>query len=229
MSDTLTAAAPAQSEAVAPVGEPAPTPSSEVDGGSGDGTIPVARFNGLMSSFNKAQAEKADLERQITELRSALETKPTQEKPTPVSDDTSAQIRELRDMLMEERLKSARREVLDEYPDAKPFADLIVADTQEDLREMAKLISDRLKGVTAPAATTEVTTETEAPAEQVTAPVAAAAPVVEAPVTAAGVAVEGQPNVEDRVVDAIKKRSFGDYLAAKWESMGPDQLEEAAV
>lgn len=224
MSDTLTDAAPVEPTAVAPVGEPAPVTNSEVDEGSGDRNVPVERFNGLMSSFNRLQSEKADLEKQLSELRSNLETKPTQETPAPVSDDTSAQIRELRDMLVEERLKSARRDVLDEFPEAKPFADLIVADSPDDLRSMARLIAERVKGIApgpAPVAT-DVVENTE-----VTTPVVETQPVVEVPVAGGNTLVEGNPNSEDRVVEAIKNRSFSDYLTAKWEQSGDDSVLEA--
>lgn len=223
MSDTLTTDAPALGSAAPSVEEVAPETTGEANGGSEDGElIPVARFNGLMSSFNKAQTRVAALEAEVSELRSGLNSKPEQEKPAPVSDELLAVVTQLREELTGERMKNARRAVLDDYPEAKPFADLIVADSEEELREMAKVISERVKGIApAPAGTPEVpvaettsTTETPAPP---------GAPVESEPViTGGGSAIDGDSPLSGRVADAIKNRSFSDFLTARWEQMESD-------
>ena len=221
MSDTLTDAAPAENEAVPPVGVEAPVVTSEVDAGSGDGRfVPVERFNGLMSSFNRAQTQVSALERQLSELRSELNTKPAQEEPKQVSDEISTRLQRLEELLVEERMKNVRHSVLDDYPEVKPFADLIVADTEEDLRQMAKLLSERVKGLV-PAPTNTEVTEPE-PTTQVTEPAVPA--VEEPPVVGGGTAYVGGAAVEDKVTDAIRRRSFKDFLAARWEQMDiPDE------
>lgn len=221
MSDTLTDAAPANDTAAPSVEDVAPGVTSEVDAGSGsDRVVPVERFNGLMSSFNKLQSEKAVLERQLSELRSGLNTKPEEEKPVvPDNDDIRNELSQLRELLLEERMKNVRRSVLDEYPDAKPFADLIVADTEEDLRQMAKLISDRVKGVSP-------TPQVEVPVEPTATETVEPEPVQpEAPVVGGGAAYDGESVVEDRVADAIRRRSFSDFLAARFEQMESQQAE----
>lgn len=219
MSESLTDAAPVEDTAATSVEDSAPVVQSEVDAGSGDRSVPVERFNGLMSSFNREKARVADLERQLSELRSELNTKPDQEKPVqvPENDDIRTELASLRELLVEERMKNIRRSVLDEYPDAKPFADLIVADTEDDLRQMAKLISERLKGNSTETTTPEAT---EVPTEAAATETAEAVEEVqEPPVTGGGSLYDGNVVPSERVADAIRKRNFKDFLAAKWEQL----------
>lgn len=94
-------------------------------------------------------------------------------------------------------------EILNEYPEAKPFADLIVADTQEDLREMAKLISERVQA------------HRHARAAASPEPPAGAIDGDHRPRNPAS--AETKPL---SVAEAIKKRDWGAYLAAKHVEQG---------
>lgn len=228
MSTSLTDPALGTEAAAPSVEDQAPAAATEVVEGSvnGENSVPVARFNGLMSSFNKVQNEKTALETQLSELRSELaKPAPTKEITPTMSDDVLSEVQQLRQMLMEERLNGARRAALDEFPDAKPFADLIVADTAEDMRDLARVISERLQASKAPA------TSTEAPAavEATTAVVAETEPVVEAPVTGGGSGYVQEAAVEDRVAESVRKRSFSDFLTAKWEAADSGQTLEAVA
>jgi len=211
------------------VEEQAPAASAEVVEGSvtDENSVPVSRFNGLMSSFNKVQNEKTLLESQLSELRSELAkpATPTKENPQTMSDDVLSEVQQLRTMLMEERLNAARREALDEFPDAKPFADLIVAESAADVRDLARLISERLQASRPDAATGTEANATEAPA----AVEAQEAPAAEAPVTGGGSSYVQEAAVEDRVAEAVKKRSFKDFLGAKWEAAEDGSTLEAAA
>lgn len=236
MSTSLTDPALGTEAAAPSVEDQAPAAATEVVEGSvnGENSVPVARFNGLMSSFNKVQNEKTALETQLSELRSELaKPAPTKEITPTMSDDVLSEVQQLRQMLMEERLNGARRAALDEFPDAKPFADLIVADTAEDMRDLARVISERLQASKAPATSTEAPAEGEAATEaesggtkQV---VAAVEPVVEAPVTGGGSGYVQEAAVEDRVAESVRKRSFSDFLTAKWEAADSGQTLEAVA
>lgn len=124
-------------------------------------------------------------------------------------------------MLMQERLENARSRVLDEFPEAKPFADLIIAETPEDMREMARLIAERAKaagfgGSPAPVTSQDDTEATSTP----DASASGEAPTQEAPeppVVGGGTTFSGEASADERVKDAIKAGDFKGFLAAKWE------------
>lgn len=242
MSTTLPEDAPTNDQAAPSVEEPAP----EVDGavaedsvGSGEEpkTVPAERFNGLMSKFNQTQSELEATRQSLAELEARLDAQQTSEgEQSEVSDtDTSsleARVNELSQMLIQERLESARSQALNDYPEAAPFADLIVADTPDDVREMARLIAERAKTATPGTTTTEDTEETPLSSEgeattepegEVTTEGEGEA-VTEPPVAGGGAAFSTEASTDDRVVDAIQKGSFADFVNAKWEntSLGAD-------
>lgn len=159
MSDTLGSNAPLD----APVVEPA----EEVRDNSGS-VVPVERFNGLMSSFHKEQAraellaeQLAATQREIEALKNqAAVVPPTTKEPDMADEATTAAVQALLEKLeAQERRQqeAAKAEVLREYPEVAPFADLLIADTPEELAGLAAEFSARLKGLTpeAPAATQE--------------------------------------------------------------------------
>lgn len=226
MSDLLTDAAPSTEEPTAPVGESGDAPSGEVVGGSSadpEGFVPKERFDGLMSSFNKAQADakaKAEevsaLEARIAQMEAQL-TKPNQENEVTDSADTIArlesqiaQLTELVSGVATRGIEAEMEAVWSEFPDAAPFKDLFVADNPNDLREVVSTFSERLKGVApAPAGDT-----TEPPAAQESTP----------PAGGGGVAVPSQdltPTVE--LQEAIAKRDVAGYLAAKAKQVHGDE------
>lgn len=226
MSATLPEDAPVVAPEVPSVEEPTPESGgavAEESVGSGEGTVPAARFNGLMSKFNQTQSELEQMRAQFAELEARLDgSEPTQENTPPVSDNSAleAQVNELRQLLIQERIESARDKALAEYPEAAPFADLIVADTPDDVREMARLIAERAKAANpAPQPVTEA--GAEVPAEEPPAPtgeVAAETPPAEPPVAGGGAAFSTEASAESRVTEAIQKGSFSDFINAKWES-----------
>lgn len=222
MSTTLPADAHTETPAAPSVEDPAPVSGSAVaedSVGSGEAVVPADRFNGLMSKFNQTQSELNQTRAQLAELEARLNGSEQQQEYTPPVSDNSAleaQVNELRELLVQERIENARAQALKDYPEAAPFADLIVADTPNDVREMARLIAERAK--TANPSPTPVT-EAEG-GEQEPAPVAEAttpAPSEEPPVAGGGAAFSSEASAEDRVVTAIQKGSFSDFINAKWE------------
>lgn len=223
MSATLPESAPIDTTAVPSVEAPAPASGSAVaeeSVGSGEPVVPADRFNGLMSKFNQTQSALEAANTRLAELEARLNGSEQQQEFTPPVSDNSAleaQVNELRQLLVEERIETARAQALKDYPEAAPFADLIVADTPNDVREMARLIAERAKTV---APSPSPVTEAEG-GEQETPPAVEATtqtPVVEAPVAGGGAAFSGEASAEDRVVTAIQKGSFSDFLNAKWEA-----------
>ena len=129
------------------------------------------------------------------------------------------QVNSLTSMLMEERLDSARAKAIQDFPGAAAFADLIIADSPEAVRDMARVLHERVEqGKVLPTPPTEEGPEGEPPAlvPAVVAPTPVA-PV--APVVAGGTSIEGPTaDAQANVVDAIKNRSFAGFLKAKWEA-----------
>ena len=113
----------------------------------------------------------------------------------------------------------------EEYPEAKPFADLIVADTPDGVREMARTISERMRSLRGQAA------------ESAPAP----APAQEEPERWPGAPLDHswkgprQPREPkdpgryaerpdpERVARAIKNRDFAAFLRAKQGDPEPDE------
>lgn len=219
MSEVLSSDAPAQESAVPSVEVTAPETTAAVASDSaGDGkTIPVERFNGLMSTYQRTQAE---LEVERTR-RAQLEAQLASNQETPnVADNEELlqEIRDLRSRLAQRDLKDVRKEVLKDYPEAKPFADLIVGESEDDLRTVARTIAERMRTIQAQEVTSEVENNDE--------------PVVEAtnsgdevddaepPVIAGGASIDANHNPDERVAAAIKSGSLTAYLKAKRESFG---------
>lgn len=221
MSATLPEDAHVEAAAAPSVEDQAPASTDAVaedSVGNGGNVVPADRFNGLMGRFNRTQNELEAARAQIAELEARLSgSEPTQENKPPVSDNSAleAQVQQLQQMLLEERMESARDKALKEFPEAAPFADLIVADTPADVREMARLIAERAKAASpgTPPPTQAVEAE-EVPASAEAVP---EAPVVEPPVAGGGAAFSSEASAEDRVGTAIQKGSFSDFINAKWE------------
>lgn len=212
MTEPLPVPAPEEEPAATSVEVNAPGIQVEVESGSTqEAVVPASRFNGLMSSFNKLKKDQEDLLNELATLRSQARETP------PVSDDLSAEVQALRAELRQERLANARTKILEEYPEAKEFADLFVSDSPESMRELAKDISERVKRIvpqSTPAATTETTEQVETQAQP--APTTAQ----EAPVNPGGSVIPNGAPTEERIQQAIQKRSWTDYLSAKWDRLG---------
>lgn len=226
MSTTLPEDAPVETPAVPSVEAPAPgvddaVAEESVGSGAEPKTVPADRFNGLMRTFNQTQSELEATRKQLAELEARLNEQQSQtskEPETTVSDTTSleARIEQLSEMLVEERRTNALKDALNEYPEAKPFADLIVADTPDDVREMARLIAERAKAVN-PAPTGETTEDSAPEAEAQEPPAQEQAPAEEPPVVGGGAAFSTEASTDDRVIEAIQRGSFADFVNAKWE------------
>lgn len=172
-----------------------------------------------MSSFNKMKADQQALLNELEALRN-------QPKETPqVSEDIQAELRALRQELQQERLENAKTKVLEKYPEAKEFADLFVSNSPEEMESLAQDISNRVKRLL-PQNSGEQPKETEE--ETPPAPKGESAPPAqeEPPVNAGGASIPPGSPAHERVQEAIKKRSWSDYLNAKYEAMGDaGQLE----
>lgn len=209
MPEPLPEAAPAEEPAATSVEVNAPGNQSEVESGSTqEAVVPASRFNGLMSAFNKEKADKESLLNELAALRSAPKETPK------VSDELSAEVQALRQELREERLKSAKTKILDDFPEAKEFADLFVSDSPEEMRSLAEDISNRVKRITTPQK--ETTTEVVPAAVQTQ----EVTPVTEPTVTAGGATIPSGAATDERIDNAIQKRSWTDYLSAKWDRLG---------
>ena len=225
MSDALTPETP-DTPATVPQGSLASDPA--VDGGSAGGAavVPVERFNGLMSTYNR---EKAEAQTNIEALQAELEAvraEMNKETNSVPDDDVKQEVAALRELLLEERRENTLTKALEEYPSAKPFADLIVGGTPEDIREAARLIHERVALLTdgqptheggAPTEGAPVTEEGSAPVTPVTPP---------APEAGGIVSVSGDVTSADRKREAIEKKDFMGFLDAAWDEQS---LGTAAV
>lgn len=207
MPEPLPEPAPEEDTAATSVEVNAPEVQIEVESGSTqEAVVPASRFNGLMSTFNKMKAEQTELLNELAALRS-------QPKETPqVSDELQSEVAALRQELREERLTNAKTKILDKYPEAKEFADLFVSDSPEAMESLAKDISERVKRINAPATTTSTETTTEVAEVPATTP--------EPSVTAGGATIPDGAPIQEEIANAIKKRSWSDYLGAKWQEKG---------
>jgi hypothetical protein len=171
-----------------------------------------------MGRFNRTQNELQEARRQLEE-RVASPT--IEETPSVVDTALTEQVSVLTNLLLEERNANARTKVLQDFPHLKVFEDLLVADTPEELREVAGILSDRLKqvgvGSTDTAATDTTTTET--PADQAIVETASGEPPAstEAPVTGGGQTFSTDAAISDRLVEAVKNKDFGSFLKASRE------------
>lgn len=218
MSESLPGTAPLETPAVTSDEAIAPGVAEEVATESAPGvkTVDAARFNGLMGKFNQTQSALDEARRRIAELEAAP---PAQEEPAMT--DVSAlqdQVSQLTSMLMQERLEGVKAQAIQDFPGAAAFADLIIADSPEAVRDMAKVLHERVTPAQAPAPPAGEATGEQAPPAAPEAPAAPpAAPA--APVVAGGTSIEG-PTVDAQanVVEAIKSKSFAGFLKAKWDA-----------
>jgi len=226
---TLPENAPADAQDAPPVGEPAPASEGAVEEGSGhEDVVPAARFNGLMGAYQKLKNEQ---DARIAALQAELDAVRTQQpkEETPVVSDastTAAEVAALKEMLLQERLDAAKARALQEHPEAAPFADLIVANSPEEVRDLAKTIADRVKSAFAASAPAPASGEPApqgepapatpaAPADASSEAPAPAAPA--APVVGGAATVPGDLNPNERLKQAIANRDFAGYLQAKFE------------
>lgn len=215
MADEETPDALGDDSAEAPVEEPSPETHSAVDAGTEQATVPAERFNGLMRRFNQEQSERKRLESEINQLRQTPRESPQVSEPN--DSDLREEVRQLRTLLIQERIDGARTKAIEDYPFAAPLADLIVGSSPEEIREMAEDIHNRLKPKES----------TEAPKDEPKAETPAPTPAPAPPVTGGAVPVAGNPATEDKVADALKRRNFRDYFTAKKEAA--DQAAEIDV
>lgn len=219
MSDVLTPETP---EVVAAVPEAPATPEAveAASAGTEPKVVPVERFNGLQSKY---QTDKTEWEQREAIMKQELESLRQAPKEEPMSEDVSElkdQVSQLTNLLMSERTESARQAVLDAYPEAKPFADLIVGDSTADMEQVAKTIHERmllLKGDPAP------DPDPTAAASAETAPPVLAdgteAPPVMPEHGAGGSGGALSPAVSalaDAQEDAIRNKDFDGFLNAAW-------------
>lgn len=236
MSEPLTEAAPASPGDATPVGDTSTPPASEVVGGSGPGeaVVPAERFNGLMSTYNRTQAQLAEREAELAALRAQLaspqngtqETQPV----TAATEGATVEVAELRAQLAEVQGQLAQvsqhfaeqnkdqlfRNLVQEFPDVEPFADLIVANSPDEARALAQEISERVQAVkgqpTPPASEPEPQGQAPAPQAQ------------EPPAGAGGVAYVNEAPATSRA-EAIKAGDFAAWMkAAATEAVTQDDL-----
>lgn len=190
MSDALTEASPET-----PAGEPPSVEGTDpavveavADGSAGETpakTVDVERFNGLMSSHQKALSDL----RASEAARAALEARLEQQE-TPVVTESNEEIQALRAELKEQRLETAKAEALKDFPAAGPLADFIVGDTAAEIREVTKAIAQRLTDAF-PTPVIEEAAAAASEAEQVSTPAGETAEAVVAPSIAGGTTPPG--------------------------------------
>jgi hypothetical protein len=195
-----------------------------VDASSTEGTQVVSedRFKGLQREFHRQQAEwknrQAEYEATIESLQ-AKETSPemTPTESTAVNDDVLAELQALRAELANQRVETERGKILAEFPEAAPFADLIIGDTPDALRSVAAEIASRVKSLApatpAPeAAPAEQAPEASTEAPEETPPVAPVSAASASPDTPAG----NDPVLEvvAKAVEGGKGGSWEDYFNA---------------
>lgn len=197
----LAEAAPEQGEVV----ETAAPAQPEVDAGSGNpaGAAPApdvdalkaqyeARINGLMSSFNKLQAEHEAIK------RSQL---PPEQRIEAEKQDLEAKLESIQGEFALLEIERAIDDVVRENPVLDKFRDLIVAESPEEVFELAQHLSARL-GEIVPA--TPATTPPTQP--EVTAPVVPGSP------PASGI----DPDALAAAMDTARKTGdWGDFFRLK--------------
>lgn len=220
MSDPLTEASPSTEDDTTSV-EDAGSDSSEavanVSGQDGEKTIPVSRFNGLMATYNKykSQAEQqlAELEAQLAAAKTATLTNQPQETTSVSDSDLAAKIDWLIQREARRESEARKAEVLANFPEISPFADLIVADDPDQYESIAKQLSDRVKSL-------QPVTEQAAESAEETGSLPAAKP--EAPVIGRGTggAPQGADVERTAVAEAIKARDLAGFIQAKLSAVG---------
>lgn len=229
MSEPLTGDAPVVDDAVSGFEAPEVPAAVEASSGSGDGkTIPVERFNGLMSTFNKAQAElervkreRLDLEDRLREFEARINDT-DDDREDPVANDEVARLNEqvqmLTNMLVSKEVQGAKESLVKEFPDIAPFADLIDGNDPAAMRALAEQLNERVQVFKA------VNGEPPATPSSEEAPPAAPEaqeqpPTQEPPVFGggSGQVPPGGSDIQDRINEAIKNRDLGAFMQAKTE------------
>lgn len=155
--------APGAPEVTPQVAPTASQPSAQAPAGY----VSEDRFNGLMSLFNKQQEQIKALQ-----ATPAPASQPAPAAPAaPQQDDLRQTVEEIRYELLQAKMDAARAEALRAFPEVAPFADLLQAETPQDIVELAQELSNRLKPATT--STTETAPETETPGTGSSAPVMA--------------------------------------------------------
>lgn len=219
MSQTLTPDAPSQDLAADPQGTPAPTSGGEVAVGSAGGGdfIEKARFDGLMSSYNKTKNELegrlAAATQEIDSLRAAQEQNGPQVSQTNDIAGLQEQVGQLSQLLVKQQIESATKDALEKYPEAKPLADLIVGNSPEEIEDVARTIADRLKGISAGAPDPEVEPVVDPQVNPEVKP--EITPV--APVVGGGTAAPDTEALVTKKAEALASGNLGAFLEAAWE------------
>lgn len=214
MSLELTSDAPETDSAAPSVEVTAPEDGMAVlDGSAGTApakTVDANRFNGLMAAHQRtlaeldvARAERADLEARINS---------TEEIPEVADEAILDRLDKMEARAVRAERETALGRALAKYPDAAPFADLIVGSNPEDIENVAAAIAERaatLKGTGSPAPVEEGQDAT----------FTNDAPVVETPeapvIGGGGVASPVEPSTTEAVQAALDKNSWSDYWTAK--------------
>jgi hypothetical protein len=196
MSDALSSPAPETEPAVLATASPAPGDATAVDEGSAGGasteTVDAKRFNGLMSAHQRALEALASERDQRIALESRLQDKEQHQTVTTEDNATLTEVQALRQELAAQRVATAKAQALAEFPDAAPFADLIVGNDAEQIRSVAAAIAQRMVSVKESlGVTAQTTTETEASTAPAVLETADPAPIV--PVIAGGSTAPGAP------------------------------------
>lgn len=208
MSEALSPEAP-ETDSVAPsVEATAPEDGTAVaDGSAGEAEtkmVEADRFNGLMSSHQRALADLAAERARVAELEARITSQ--EENPEVADEAILARLDQ-----MEERAQRAEREAalsraLAQYPDAAPFADLIVAQDAADIESVAAAIAERAATLKAPAEVTEPVVDGEPVVTE---------PVVEAPVIGGGHQAPGEPSTNEALSAALEAGDWNAYWKAK--------------
>lgn len=101
-------------------------------------------------------------------------------------------------------MNEAREKALEEFPAARPFADLIVGDTDEDFRAMVKVVHERVHGAQAQDKSDETpdVQASQTPEPQRVEPVK---PEASTPETEPEVVVSPPKGTYDRLMDFLQK------------------------
>lgn len=168
-----------------------------------------------MSSYNRTQNELQEAQARLAELEAQLAKKPEpQEMPVTDVSGLEAKVNDLATLLLEQQMENARFKALEEFPEAKPFADLINASTPTEIRQVAEAIAQRIR--VAGGTEAEAQAAAGAAAEAAEAAAEEAAPEApEVPVVAGGATYDSQALPSEAVQEAIAKKDFAGFLAAK--------------
>lgn len=220
MSELLTDPAPVVDGAdtgVPDMSAQVPPPAVGEASGDPEGYVPKERFNGLMATYQRTEAELksqlAEHQATISSLTEQLSNRPEPEAAPSMSDsqieELQGQVAALTQMLVQQNLENTKASVLAEFPEAAPFADLIVANDPDDYRRMAQEIANRAKGIAPAAPPAEGEQQVTEPTSPVTEPPIVGGPPPESISSPAG--------AEDKVAEAIRNGDFQALLAAKRE------------